>query len=338
MKKVLTTSLIALVSLTALLFLFWGNNNLTKKSVPVFVKEGIEAVAASLDRKEKTEAHILFVGDIMFSRQIAKIAENKNDKEYPFGMIRKKLKEADLVVANLENPVSDGGVLSGSIYSFRAKPEVVTQLVDNNIKVVSLANNHIWDYGRGAFFDTMENLEKAGVLYSGIGESVSKAHTPVVISNKGTKIAFLSYTDIAPSFLSEKDSVPAVAFPDPETIKEDIIQAKTVADIVVVMFHWGEEYFTIHNLSQEYFAHLTIDAGADLVIGHHPHVPQEVEMYKGKYIAYSLGNFIFDQNFSLDTGRGLMLDVSVVDGKITGAKPIAIKFSPQFEPFLVSQI
>lgn len=279
------------------------------------------------------EVTLLFVGDIMLARQIGQIAEQQGDWRYPFLKAADFLRGADLTFANLENPVSSRGVKVGSIYSFRARPEMLAGLKDAGIDIVNLANNHIWDYGRAAVLDTFKNLEGQGLAYVGAGVNYEAAHAALIKEINGVKIAFFGYTNLIAPGVTTPASEPAAAFIDSSVIAEDIKNAKAQADTVIVNFHWGEEYQTRHNAFQERVAHAAIDAGADLIVGHHPHVPQDIEQYQGKWIVYSLGNFVFDQNFSEDTGHGLILGVEVFDGKISAVTPKEIKFTKDFQPF-----
>lgn len=278
---------------------------------------------------------VVFIGDIMLSRGIAyTIKKQQQDYRFPFLLVKDFLSSADLVFANLENPVSYRGHKVGSMYSFRADPLAMEGLRYANIGLVSIANNHIWDYGREAFVDTMQNLSDAGISFIGGGADYQSAHTPVIKEIKGTKIAFLGYTNLIPKSITTENSQPAVSFLDEDVLQSDILKAKGEADLVVVSFHWGDEYRTTHNVFQERVAKLAIDAGADLVIGHHPHVPEEVEKYKSGYIVYSLGNFVFDQNFSPDTSHGLVVTADIADKQITNLETNMVDFNGLFQPYL----
>jgi poly-gamma-glutamate synthesis protein (capsule biosynthesis protein) len=280
---------------------------------------------------------LVFVGDIMLSRDIEKTMLKDNDWRYPFLKISDFLKNADLTFGNLEGPISNNGTKVGSIYSFEADPRSTEGLLYSGFDVLSVANNHIWDYGPQAFEDTLQTLKDNNIAYIGGGSSFEEAHSPVVKEVKGTRIAFLGYTNLLPPTLGTKNSKPAVAFPDQEQMILDIQKAKRLADIVVVSFHWGEEYQTKHNSFQEKLAHAAIDAGADLIVGHHPHVVQELEKYNGGNIVYSLGNFVFDQNFSEDTKAGSLLTVTVKNKKIEAVIAHKVIFTSSYQPFLVSQ-
>ena len=297
----------------------------------------IGVATSSFVATEEVEGTILFVGDIMLSRAIGSIMEKKQDWTYPFLQVQEVLSSADLTFGNLEGPISDKGANIGSIYSFRANPKSVEGLSFAGFDVVSIANNHMWDYGRAAFLDTLSILSSKQIAYVGGGENYLKAHTPVIRDVRGTKVAFLAYTNLLPPFLGRIDAAPSVAFHDSEQMTLDIIDAKKVADVVVVSFHFGEEYKTIHNAYQEKIAHTAVDAGASIVIGHHPHVIQDVEVYKGAYIAYSLGNFIFDQNFSLDTSKGMVVTITFKDKKIIDFATSTVQFNATFQPSFVNK-
>ncbi|MEK7169845.1 MAG: CapA family protein [Patescibacteria group bacterium] len=287
------------------------------------------------------EVHIVFVGDIMLSRKVGELMAEKKDATFPFASTTEFVNSADIAFANLENPVSTGGTRSGSAYSFRADPLVLPRLKNAGFKVVSIANNHIWDYGKQAFLDTLTHLSENGIAAVGGGLNYDEAHAPGIFtvgkqgSRRLTNIAFLAYTNLLPASLGRASSTPAVARYDDDILQADIERATLLADVVVVSFHWGEEYQIAHNAEQERVAHLAIDAGANLIVGHHPHVVQEVEEYNGGTIAYSLGNFVFDQNFSEDTKQGLMLLVTIRDSKITDVTRKQIAFSDDFRPYVV---
>ncbi|HEY4520379.1 MAG TPA: CapA family protein [Candidatus Paceibacterota bacterium] len=281
----------------------------------------------------KKEVSMIFVGDIMLSRSVGKKMVETNDFSYPFRKISDFLSSADITFANLETPVSDRGVKVGSIYSFRTDPRAMAGLIQGGIDVVSLANNHIWDYGRQAFTDTMEHLKNAGISYIGAGE-YAEIREGVVKDIHDTKIGFLAYTNLAPQGVQASPERPGVSNLDEELMVQDIQNLKQKSDIVAVSFHWGDEYKTEHNIFQERIAEIAIDAGADLIIGHHPHVVQEVEKYKSGWIAYSLGNFIFDQNFSKETMTGLALKVILKDKKVNQVESLPIHISQEYQPSL----
>ncbi len=288
-----------------------------------------------VEEAKETTGTMIFVGDIMLSRSVGAYMQEKVDYRLPFLAMADFLKEADITFANLENPVSLRGIKVGSIYSFRADPKVIEGLKYAGFDIVSIANNHMWDYGREAFLDTMTHLASAGIDFVGGGHNFEEAHRPIIKDVNGTRVAFLAYTEFLQNVIARETSVGLTNW-DMEQIKKDINTAKSEADLVAVSFHWGEEYKTKHNLKQEQVAKAMIDAGADLIIGHHPHVVQEVEQYKNGWIAYSLGNFVFDQTFSKETMESLALKVKIDDGKISAVESIPIQISKDFQPALLS--
>ena len=190
---------------------------------------------------------------------------------------------------------------------FRADPELAKTMKSYNFSVLSLANNHTMNFGGSGMLDTLEALRLAGISAAGAGANQEEALSPVYLEAKGLRFAFLAYNDIdvvPPSYEAGDDS-PGTAFMNINNLEEGISLAKQQADFVIVSMHSGREYESQHSQRQEEFARAAIDYGAELVLGHHPHVIQDYEMYKGKYIFYSLGNFIFDQMWSQDTKEGL---------------------------------
>ncbi|MDP4001427.1 MAG: CapA family protein [bacterium] len=277
---------------------------------------------------------MIFVGDIMLSRSVGDLMAVKNNYNWPFEKISDFLKSADLTFANLETPISNRGVKVGSIYSFRSNPKVVEGLIFAGFDVLSVANNHAWDYGRDAFSDTLYHLAEAGISYVGGGHNEYEAHTGVIKKVGKTDVGFLGYTNLLPKSVSATGDSAGVAVLDEAKMVDDIQLMKSRSQLVFFSFHCGEEYIALHNASQERIAHKAIDAGADLIIGHHPHVVEDIEEYKGKYIVYSLGNFVFDQNFSVETMIGLAVKVWLKDSKINRLEKIPIHISNQYQASL----
>lgn len=285
--------------------------------------------------KEKTTT-LIFVGDIMLNRGVEYMVKEYGDGDYRFSFLKiaDYLKDADILFGNLESIISDKGEKAGSIYSFRAEPEAIDGLKYAGFDVLSLANNHIFDYGRSAMEDCVFRLREAGIDYVGAGFSEKQAQTGVIKEIKGTKIAFLAYTNLGSENWRAGPDFSGIAWLD-QRIEADVKKAKAASDLVVVSFHWGEEYQKEPNSEQKHFAYLAIDSGADLVVGHHPHVIQPIEKYKQGWIAYSLGNFIFDQGFSEETMRGRLLEVLIKNGKIKQVIPKDIKINNYFQPELL---
>jgi len=281
---------------------------------------------------------LFFVGDIMLNRGIKSVVETYGggNFEFPFFKIADYLKTADILFGNLEGPISDKGKNVGSIYSFRAIPEVLKGLKFAGFDILSVANNHIFDYGREAMEDTLIRLKEAQIEYIGAGFSGKEALSPKIIEKKGTKIVFLAFTNLGEKSWEAKENSSGIAWLNKENLEHSIKKAKKEADIVIVSMHYGQEYQLQPTKEQKDFSRLAIDLGADLVIGHHSHVVQPIEQYKQGYIAYSLGNFVFDQNFSKETMEGLLLEVLIKSGKIEKITPRDIKINNFFQPELIN--
>ncbi|MCX6764218.1 MAG: CapA family protein [Candidatus Nealsonbacteria bacterium] len=279
------------------------------------------------------------VGDIMLDRGVEYIIkkEGKNDFKFPFLKIADELKKADLLIGNLEGPISNRGEKIGSIYSFRMNLEAINGLEYAGFDVLSLANNHALDYGRVALEDTMNLLKQNGIEYTGAGFDEKEVFSVKIKEVKGIKIGFLAFTDFGSKFWKPGTSTSGVAFfnrEDFEKIEKKINEAKKNADILIVSLHSGTEYSKNPTNFQKEFSRTCIDGGADLILGHHPHVSQPVEQYKNGWIAYSLGNFIFDQSFSTETMQGTLLEVLIENGIIKEINQKKVEISKNFQPYL----
>lgn len=277
---------------------------------------------------------LIFVGDIMLSRGIAAKMKNRNDFLFPFLKIAEDLRKADILFGNLEGPISSRGKNVGSVHSFRADPRVFEGLVFAGFDVFSLANNHIWDWGSEALADTIKFSRAYNIMPIGAGMNEEEARTPAIFEVRGTRIAFLAFTSLYPQTLVAQGDRPGVNGALLSDMEADVRTARNMADIVVASLHWGEEYKTRSNATQQKTARVLAAAGADLIMGHHPHVVQEIEKYYGSWIVYSLGNFVFDQNFSEETMEGLLLEVKVRDKRVSEVVPRSIKINSDFQPEL----
>jgi len=334
MKKFYPLFLFLLLSLVILFFV----NNTIAKQAKLYEYLAQPATLIDLTEIKKPSLTLIFVGDVMLDRGVEYMVQEKGggDFKWPFLRIADYLKKADILFGNLESVISDIGLRVGSIYSFRAEPEAIEGLTYAGFDILSVANNHIFDYGRAAMEDSFKRLKEAGIEYIGGGFSEEEARSPAIKDIKGTKIAYLAYTNLGSEYFAATEDRSGIAWLD-ERITEDIKTSKKKADIVTVSMHFGEEYQSQPTLEQKYFAHLAIDTGADLVIGHHPHIIQPIERYKEGYIIYSLGNFVFDQGFSAETMKGLLLEVLVENGRIKTVIPKTIKLNPFFQPEMVGK-
>lgn len=279
------------------------------------------------------ERTLLFVGDVMLSRGVGAKMTAERDWTYPFQKIAATLAAADLAFGNLECPVSDVGRDRYHLYSFRADPRAIEGLKYAGFDVMSVANNHIYDWGPGALLDTLRRLREAGIVPVGAGANDLEAHYPQLLNCAGLRLAFLAYVNVAPETAIAAPDRPGVAWLEPDRVLADIRFTRPLADLVVVALHWGNEYVTRPQPSQVKLAHQMIDAGADLVVSSHAHVVQPVEEYRGRWIAYSLGNFVFDQK-APGTRRGAVLKVKLTDKQISEVTLVPITIDGTFQAIL----
>jgi poly-gamma-glutamate capsule biosynthesis protein CapA/YwtB (metallophosphatase superfamily) len=250
-------------------------------------------LAAAADVPPQEEMTIAAVGDLMLGGRVEPFLKEFGPA-YPFTEVMPTLGKADVVVGNLESPISlRGKAVENKKFTLRAGPLAATALRQAGVRVVTLANNHSMDFGPLALQDTLAALDENGILSAGAGMDLDDARSPALLKVKGKTLAFLSYSLTFPLEFFASVSRPGTAPGYSDYVKTDIEKARKRADLVIVSFHWGAELMTAAKDYQVELSHQAIDWGADLVLGHHPHVLQELEIYKGRLIAYSLGNFVF---------------------------------------------
>lgn len=258
------------------------------------------------------------VGDMIFDRRVGALVASSGG-EAPLRDVATILARSDITVGNLESPLSDGGVMNPTKdVTFRGDPRAIAGLTASGFDFLSLANNHVLDYGPDALADTVTLLDEAGIGHAGAGADSSAAWAPAVREVDGATVAFLSFSHIIPPGFTATSEKPGLApgRVDMAAVAQAVRDAKDQYDYVIVSFHWGIEYEDYANGDQVRDAHTTIDAGADMVLSHHPHVIQGVEYYKGRLIAYSLGDFVFD-HYSRKTGEALVLEASLGPDGVT---------------------
>ena len=247
--------------------------------------------------------------------------------EYPWTAVAGPLQAADLAFANLECAVSyRGSPVPGKGFTFRGNPAALPAMRGAGFDVVSHANNHARDYGAEALLDTLFHLEANGIAHCGSGADHLQARTPAYLNAGGLRVAFLAYNDVNYYGWPAGPGYPGVAdASEPGRIAAEVSAARQSSDLVVVSFHWGVEKEYNPTSRQRYLARLAVDHGADLVLGHHPHVIQGMELYKGRLIAYSLGNFVFNPG-SVQGTYSALLEVSMACGRFRGAliRPVRI--------------
>lgn len=263
------------------------------------------------DASEPDVVTITFAGDILFDENyavMARVAQNGGDITYGIDpeLIR-EMKSADIMMLNNEFPYSDRGEpLEDKQFTFRAKPSAVDYLNELGVDIVSLANNHAYDYGEAAFLDTMETLRDAGIVYVGAGHNLEEARKPVCYIVNNVKVAIISATQIErldnPDTKGATDSSAGVfRCWNGGNLLETVREAKENNDFVIAYLHWGTENETAIDWAQEKQAAEVAEAGADLIIGDHTHCLQQISIVKGVPVVYSIGNFWFNSK-TLDTG------------------------------------
>lgn len=254
----------------------------------------------------------LAAGDISLSRNIAQTIKTSGSTSTPFKGIESLLASTDFNFANLESPFGGHDRFTPKdTLVFNAPSANVAGLVDYNFKVLTLANNHALDQGVTGVTTTQKILQAHGIHYTGIGETLDAAWTPVIYESNGIVIGFIgaSYSSVNDNGKTTNTYVARIE--DTERLQKAISLLRPRVDYIIVTMHAGTEYVREPNQKQITFAHTAIDYGADMVIGHHPHWIQTIEEYKSKYIFYSLGNFIFDQSWSQETREGLALKITL---------------------------
>ncbi len=254
---------------------------------------------------------VILVGDMMLGRAVNFNMHRKDDFGYPVAKVAEKLKQADLVIANLEAPILIDCPLTTEGMKLCTDYQSLYTLYFAGIDTVQLANNHVADYGQEGIKETQKWVEFQGLQSVGLGKAAIK-------EIRGIKVGVLAYSQVLPV-------AKGVETADPDLLQQEIAQLKQEADVVIVGFHWGNEYQAQPNGQQIQLAHAAIDSGADVVFGHHPHWIQGIEIYQGKPIFYSLGNFVFDQMWSRETREGLAVELNFWQQKL-----VEVRLLPTF--------
>lgn len=276
---------------------------------------------------------LMAVGDVMLARTVEAKMVQYGDWQYPFLKVYEKTSQADILFGNLETTIMPGKIAPSGSFSFRTDPQAVQGLQLAGFDVLSLANNHIMNFGKKGLESTMQHLQQANIAHVGAGLSEQEIFMPVIKEVKGMKFGFLAYSYSNEVFWDTKSQNKyGVAELDVEKMKQQVGDLSKQVDVVIVSMHNGWEYQTSSNQSQKVFARAAIDAGAKLVIGHHPHVVQEMEKYQDGYIFYSLGNFVFDQMWSQETRLGVLAEVIWRNKEITAINLFPVKIEDYCQP------
>lgn len=269
---------------------------------------------------------LVAVGDVMLARTVPQRLATHGEA-WAWEKIAPYMAQADIRMCNLECAVTNKGLAVPKRYSFRADTALAARvLTAGKFSVATLANNHSYDYGAQGLADTLITLHTLGIAGPGAGMGRAAAIQPHIVTSHGLRIAFVAYTWWPPEGYIPTPDGPNLAMLDETTLAAELREAKKNADFLVVSFHWGKEYLPVPSDGQRRVAHLAIDAGADVIIGHHPHVVQPVEIYHNRPIFYSLGNCVFDRSGS-QWSNGLLACVRLSPGhvRVERKMPLAIQ-------------
>ena len=277
--------------------------------------------------RQRSVTTVTIVGDIILGRTVNKIMTEQNDFAAPFRLVADELKQADLTIGDLECSLSDTIAPPSDPFTFLfiTRATAVEGLTLAGIDGVSQANNHSMNFGVAGMHDTLDALDKAGIRHFGIGDNLDEARKPGVFEVNGIRIAFLGYDGITGNSYGAGDNSAGTSPLVTDNLVADIAAARQQADLVIPFMHWSIEYTLTPTQAQRAIARQAIAAGADLVVGSHPHWVQGMEIYQGKPIVYSLANFVFDQDWSEETKQGLILHLT-----FQGTTLVALRFVPVY--------
>jgi len=268
---------------------------------------------------------VAFAGDIILGRRVARLAEQQGWDWMAAG-VRPLLAQADLVVANLESPVGQGGVpyAEKQVY-LRASPSGLALLKALGVGVVTLGNNHILDYGPELMGQTQAGLDGLGIKHCGTVEGPGQAQKPALAEVRGKRLAFLGYCSVCPQEFRAPGRAPGVAVALPSQMLPEIRAARRQADIVVVLPHWGQEYQAANALQRRLALGLS-HSGADAVVGSHPHVLQLLDRLGRMPCAFSMGDLIFDLSYPVSQDSALLF-IDFAPGQAPQCHAVALDLS-----------
>lgn len=271
------------------------------------------------------QVSLVFAGDIVLDDAAGEMIRRGED---PFANLAGVFGSADVRIGNLECVIATSGSAGDKNYTFRAHPRTIP-ILKRHFDALALANNHSGDFGRAAFAQMLGLLKESDLAQFGGGHDLSQAHTPLIIERKGLRIALLGYNEFMPRSFEADYNAPGIAWSEDEQVVADIRKARAVyrADLVVPVMHWGWENELTSNARQRHLARVMIDAGADVVIGGHPHVTQEIEHYKGKPIIYSVGNFVMKETDNANQRRGWLLRLQLDKQGVSSFDTVAVQIN-----------
>ena len=269
---------------------------------------------------------ISLTGDIMLSRGGQQYLDEYG-YDYPYDKVRDLFLQDDWTIGNLECPITsrENAADKTKRFIFRADAANAAALLRGGYDCLNLANNHSMDYLSDGLLDTMDNLEQSGLSYAGaVADSLD--NSACIFEKNGIRVGLLAYSAFPPEgffYNEDKPSVRYISAMDLDRLGRDIADLAE-CDFIIVYVHWGVEYDPFPSKDQQLMARAAIDAGADFVVGTHPHVLQKPEVYNGKYIYYSLGNFIFDRQIPPGTDEGMILQLTVTGDGLAELEEIPV--------------
>ncbi|GGC79344.1 capsular polysaccharide biosynthesis protein [Thalassobacillus devorans] len=274
--------------------------------------KGTEAEELPDPEPEPSSMTLTFTGDVLFAMSLEQTVAEKGHA-YPFQHVSDYFLSDDFTFINLETAVTERGTKEDKLYNFRTRPEAMSTMKQIGVDGVALANNHTLDYGIDGLVDTLHFAEEAGLETIGAGRTENEAYQAFETEIQGKRVAFLNFSKVLPfiEWYAVGERPGAASGYQMERVINIIQATKEKNDYVFVQIHWGNEKEIQFNESEQLYAHAMIDAGADGIIGSHPHVLQGFEMYKGKLIAYSLGNFLFPDYVAGETAQTGILQVEI---------------------------
>jgi poly-gamma-glutamate synthesis protein (capsule biosynthesis protein) len=296
---------------------------------------GDPAVAlARAGSEERGSARIVATGDLLIHKSVQDAARDNGGYEALFAGVKPLIAGADLAFANLETPVAP---LSGKPigpFEFNAPPDLLPALVSTGFDLVSFANNHVYDQGRPGLVETMDQLERAHLAWVGAGRTCADARKARVVEIDGLKVALLGTSQLYNAPLNASPDEPCAAEFDEDAILREVKAARAAgADAVVLSIHWGTEYVTAPSADQVATAHRLLEGGADLILGHHPHVLAPIEVVhtadgRVAVVAYSLGNFVSNQSAWYEPGLNPPTDGNPRDGVLLSVRLVRKRYGP----------
>ncbi|MCX5558486.1 CapA family protein [Streptomyces sp. NBC_00038] len=291
-------------------------------------------------------ATTLWTGDIMLGRRVGTEIAASGDPVLPFSRTARRLAAADLTVGNLECTLSRAGPATQGGDSFAADPAALSGLREAGFDVLTLANNHLGDFGAEALRRTVSSARSAGFTTVGAGENLTAAREPAVVRVGAVRFGILAFNAIGETPAAGPTSAGAVRLRMPPrtgplsasdlaALETSVRALRARADVVVVCPHWGEQYTHSPVAAQHTVARRLVDAGADAVIASHPHWVQGMELYKGSLVAHSLGNFVFDMTFSREVQQGVVLELVFWGAKAMAAQLLPVAIGARHVPYFL---